>query len=50
MTGGKLGPDMPMWGMMENFQVEMMMTMQGQVPESAMKALNKKLNAFDVVE
>ena len=50
MTGGKLGPDMPMWGMMENFAVEMMMGMAGNVPESAIKSLNKKLNEFDVVE
>ena len=50
MTQGKVGPDMPMWGMMENFAVEMMMGMAGNVPESAIKALNKKLNAFDLVE
>ena len=50
MTQGKLGPDMPMWGMMENFAVEMMLGMAGNLPESAIKALNKKLNAFDLVE
>ena len=50
MTQGKIGPDMPMWGMMENFAVEMMMGMAGNVPESAIKALNKQLNQFDVVE
>ena len=50
MSGGKLGPDKPMWNMMENFAVEMMMGMAGNVPESAIKALNKKLNAFDLVE
>ena len=50
MTQGKIGPDMPMWGMMENFAVEMMMGMAGNIPESAIKALNKQLNAFDVVE
>ncbi len=50
MTQGKMGPDKPMWGMMENFAVEMMMSMAGQVPEAAIKALNKKLNEFDVVE
>ena len=50
MTQGKLGPDMPMWNMMENFAVEMMMGMAGNVPESAIKSLNKKLNEFDVVE
>ena len=41
---------MPMWGMLENFAVEMMMGMAGNVPEVAMKALNKKLNTFDLVE
>ena len=50
MTQGKIGPDMPMWGMMENFAVEMMMGMAGNVPESAIKALNKQLNQFDLVE
>ena len=50
MTGGKVGPDQPMWGMMENFQVEMMMTMAGSLPDSALAMINKKLNAFDVVE
>lgn len=50
MTQGKIGPDMPMWGMMENFAVEMMMGMAGNLPESAIKALNKQLNQFDVVE
>ena len=50
MTQGKVGPDMPMWGMMENFAVEMMLGMAGNLPESAIKALNKKLNAYDLVE
>ena len=50
MTQGKVGPDMPMWGMMENFAVEMMLGMAGNLPESAIKALNKQLNRFDVVE
>lgn len=50
MTQGKVGPDKPMWGMMENFAVEMMLSMAGQVPEAAIKALNKQLNKFDVVE
>ena len=50
MTQGKVGPDMPMWGMMENFAVEMMLGMAGNLPESAIKALNKKLIAFDIVE
>jgi len=50
MTGGKLGPDMPMWGMMQNFNLETMMTMMGNAPESAMKALNKQLIVFDLVD
>ena len=50
MTQGKIGPDMPMWGMMENFAIEMMMGMAGNVPESAIKALNKQLNQFDLVD
>ena len=50
LTGGKMGPDMPMWGMMQNFNVETLMTMMGNAPESALKAMNKQLNAFDVVE
>ena len=50
MTQGKVGPDMPMWGMMENFAVEMMLGMAGNLPEAAIKALNKQLNQFDVVE
>ena len=50
VSGGKVNPDMPMWGMLENFAVEMLMGMAGNVPEAAMKALNKKLNEFDVVE
>ena len=50
LTGGKLGPDMPMWGMIANFSFDMLMEMQGNVPENVMKALNKQLIAFDVVE
>ena len=50
MTGGKLGPDMPMWGMMSNFNLETMMTMMGNAPESALKALNKQLIVFDLVD
>ena len=50
LTGGKLGPDQPMWSMMENFNMETMMTMMGNAPESALKALNKQLNAFDLVD
>jgi hypothetical protein len=50
MTGGKLGPDQPMWAMMQNFNFETLMTMMGSAPESAIKALNKQLNAFDLVD
>ena len=50
LTGGKLNPDMPMWGMLQNFNLETMMGMMGNAPESALKAINKKLNAFDLVE
>jgi hypothetical protein len=50
MTGGKLGPDQPMWAMMENFNMETLMTMMGSTPESAIKALNKQLNQFDLVD
>ena len=48
MTGGKIGPDMPMWGMMQNFGVDMLLGMRG-APESTLKAINKKLNAFDYI-
>jgi beta-galactosidase len=49
MSGGKMGPDMPMWAMMQNFNLETLMGMMGSVPESALKALNKQLNAFDLI-
>ncbi len=50
MSEGKVGPEQPMWAMLENFAIEMMMSMAGNVPESAIKSLNKQLNQFDVVE
>ena len=50
ISGREFGPDMPMWGMLENFAVEMMMGMAGNLPDGAMAALNKMLNEFDVVE
>ncbi len=50
VMGRKFGPDMPMWDMMENFSVEMMMGMAGNLPDGAMALINKKLNAFDIVE
>ena len=49
LTGGKLGPDMPMWAMMQNFNLETLMGMMGNVPESALKSLNKQLNQFDII-
>ena len=49
LTGGKMGPDMPMWGMMQNFNLEMLMGMMGNAPESALKAMNKTLIAFDYI-
>jgi beta-galactosidase len=50
MSGGKMGPDMPMWAMMQNFNLETLMGMMGSAPEGALKALNKQLNAFDLVD
>ena len=50
MMGGKMGPDHPMWNMVQNFNFEMLMGMGGgDVPESAKKALNKQLNKFDLI-
>lgn len=50
ISGREFGPDMPMWTMLENFSVEMMMGMAGNLPDGAMALINKKLNAFDIVE
>ena len=50
LSGGKFGPDMSMWDMLENFGVEMMLQMAGNLPEGTIKALNKKLNGYDVVK
>ena len=50
MCQGKIGPDKPMWGMMENFAVEMLLSMAGELPEGTLALVNKKLNAFDLVE
>ena len=50
MSGGKMGPDMPMWAMMQNFNLETLMGMMGSAPEGTLKALNKQLNAFDLVD
>ena len=50
LTGGRLGPDQPMWSMMENFNMETLMTMMGNAPESALKAMNKQLIVFDLMD
>ena len=50
MSGNRIGPDKPMWNMMENFAVEMMMGMAGNLPDGALAAINKKLNSFDAVK
>jgi beta-galactosidase len=49
MMGGKMNPEHPMWNMVENFTMEMLMGMGGDVPEAALKAINKQLNAFDLI-
>jgi beta-galactosidase len=49
MMGGKMNPEHPMWNMVENFNMEMLMGMGGDVPEAALKAINKQLNAFDLI-
>ena len=36
--------------MMENFNMETLMTMMGSVPESALKAMNKQLIVFDLMD
>ena len=50
MGGFKLGPDHPMWNMIGNFNMETLMGMNGEPNEQMMKVLNKKLNAFDLVD
>ena len=50
MTDGRIGPEHPMWGIVQNFSMETLMTMTDKAPEGALKALNKKLNTFDIVE
>jgi len=50
LTQGKIGPDKPMWEIMENFAVEMLLSMAGNLPKGALAMINKKLNAFDLVE
>ncbi len=50
LMGRELGPETPMWAMISNFNLETLMGMQGEVPEAAMKALNKQLIEFDIVE
>jgi len=39
-----------MWEIMENFAVEMLLSMAGNLPKGALAMINKKLNAFDLVE
>ena len=50
MGGIKLGPDHPMWAMVGNFNMETLMSMKGDPDEKMVKMLNKKLNAFDLVD
>jgi len=50
MGGFKLSPEHPMWNMVGNFNMETLMGMNGDVPENVLKALNKQLTAFDLVE
>jgi beta-galactosidase len=50
MGGFKLGPDHPMWAMVGNFNMETLMGMNGAPDEKMVKMLNKKLNAFDLVD
>ncbi|MBR4027058.1 MAG: beta-galactosidase [Lachnospiraceae bacterium] len=50
VMGREMGPGMPMWDMISNFSIEMMLGMAGNLPDGAMAALNKKLIAFDIVE
>ena len=50
ISGREMGPGMPMWEMISNMSIEMMMGMAGNIPEGAMAVINKKLNAFDLVK
>ncbi len=50
LTGGRLSPENPMWSMVSNFNFEMLLGMNGEVPEAVLKSLNKQLTAFDIVE
>ena len=50
LSGRQMGPGMPMWEMISNMSVEMMMSMAGNIPEGAMAMINKKLNAFDLMK
>jgi len=50
MGGFKLSPEHPMWNMISNFSMETLMGMNGEVPEAALKGLNKQLTAFDLVD
>ena len=50
MGGFKLSPEHPMWNMIGNFNRETLTGMNGEPDEKMMKMLNKKLNAFDLVD
>ena len=39
-----------MWNMIGNFNMETLMGMNGQPDEKMLKMLNKKLNAFDLID
>jgi len=50
MGGFKLSPEHPMWNMVGNFNMETLMSMNGEAPEKALKAVNKQLTEFDLVD
>jgi len=50
LSGREMGPGMPMWEMLSGMPVEMLMGMAGNLPDGAMAMINKKLNAFDIIE
>ena len=40
-----------MWNMISSFEFETLLSMSGSdIPESVLKALNKQLNAFDLID
>ena len=50
MGGFKLGPDHPMWNMVGNFNMETLLGMNGSPDEKMLKALNKQLTKFDLID